>query len=204
VGTLFQFVGVVLFLAFFFACCGSALCSREWAVQPGWEQIGWRDGGGRVVFSAARAITLAVSVGVLLGLALAGIGLGLQAEKRPAPWLGLVVTAFGALFWLVQAAFAARQLHSVVLSVIGAGLGVVFALLFGLTVAAAREMVKNPPPRGQDLLPADYREPFSHLSDDAPEVRLAREVAQRKAKLEVEQKEIEALERRLKRKLEEK
>jgi hypothetical protein len=83
-------------------------------------------------------------------------------------------------------------------------LALVFAVLFGLTVAAAREMVKDPPPRGQDLLPGDYREPYSQLSADSPEARLAREVARRRARLDVERKEIEALERRLKRKLDEK
>jgi hypothetical protein len=202
VGTVFQFTGVALFLLFLFACCGSALFSRDWAVQPGWEEIGWRDSSGRVVLSAARALTLAVAVGVVLGMAVAGIGLGLQAEKRPAPWLAVGVSAFGVLFWVVEGVFAAQQLHSIVLSFLSFGLALIFGLLCGLAVAAAREMVKNPPPSGQDLLPRDYQTPFSHLSQDSPEVRLSREIAQRKARLEVERKEVEALERRLKRKLE--
>jgi hypothetical protein len=202
VGTVFQFTGVILFLLFFFSCCGSALFSRDWAVQPGWEQIGWRNASGQIVLSAARALTLAVAVGVVLGMALAGIGLGLQAEKRPAPWLAVVVTTFGVLFWIFEGAFAAQQLHSIVLSFLSFGLALIFALLCGLAIFATREMVKNPPPSGQDLLPADYQTPFSHLAQDSPEVRLSREIAQRKARLEVEQKEVEALERRLKRKME--
>ena len=43
---------------------------------------------------------------------------------------------------------------------------------------------------------------ITHLHQDPPEVRLAAELAQRRARLAVQQKELEALELRMKRKFE--
>ena len=44
--------------------------------------------------------------------------------------------------------------------------------------------------------------PYSHLHQDPPEVRLARELDERRGKLAVQQKELEMLEASLRRKLE--
>jgi hypothetical protein len=53
------------------------------------------------------------------------------------------------------------------------------------------------------VLPADYKVPYSHYHADPPEVRLAAELEQRRQRLAVQQKEVEMLEEKLKRKLEE-
>jgi hypothetical protein len=204
VGTLFQTAGVLMFLAFMFVCCGSALTSREWATRPGREQVGWKSPAGRVVYSEKDWTTATVVGGVLLGFALAGIGLGLQADKRPAALAGAGVTLIAAAFWAAQTAFAIGAMRSVLMGGSCFVLLLICGVLFGFAVGAVRELTKHPANLGQELLPADFREPFSHLHEDSPEARLADEIAQRRRRLEVEQKELEALERRLRRKMEDK
>ena len=56
----------------------------------------------------------------------------------------------------------------------------------------------NPPPAGLSILPEGYQIPYSHLHQDPPEVRLAKELEDRRRKLEIQQKELEALEERIK------
>jgi hypothetical protein len=65
-------------------------------------------------------------------------------------------------------------------------------------------MRRNPPPPGHEVLPAGYKVPYSWYHDDPPEVRLARELEQRRERLAVQQKELEMLEETLKRQQEEK
>jgi hypothetical protein len=206
VGTLFQTVGGLIFLVFTFFCCGSALTSKEWATHPGREKIGWGAvaGSDRAIYSTKDWMTATVAGGVILGLAAAGLGLGLQADKRRAAVAAVALTFLGLAFWIVQGVFAAQVMRSIVLCALCLGLAAVFAILCVLAIGAVRELAKNPPSIGQEVLPADYQEPFSHLHQDSPEVRIANEIAQRRQKLEVQQKELEALERRLKRRMEEK
>ena len=204
VGTLFQTVGATLFLAFTFFCCGSALTSKEWATRPDRERVGWRSASGRVVYSERDWAIATVSGGVLAGLGLAGVGLGLQADKRRAGVAGVPLTAVATLFWIVQAAFAAHALGSLFFTAICSLLAVLSGILVAFAVGALRELVRNPPAAGYDVLPAEFQTPFSHLHQDSPEARLAGEIAQRRRRLEVEQKELESLERRLRRRLEEK
>ena len=86
--------------------------------------------------------------------------------------------------------------------IIAGGLTILFATLLVFAINAFIEMRKNPPPSGHDLLPPGYKIPYSHYHDDPPEVRLAAELAQRRERLEVQQKELEALEEKIKRSLE--
>jgi hypothetical protein len=65
-------------------------------------------------------------------------------------------------------------------------------------------MRNNPPPPDFEVLPPDYKVPYSHLHQDPPEVRLAKELEARRQKLAVQQKELEMLEQKLHRKLDEK
>jgi hypothetical protein len=197
-------VGVTSFLIFFFMCCGSALRSKDWAVQAGRDQVGWRTASGAIFYSERQWMLLSVSIGVVGGLATAGIGLGLQAVKRRAPLAALVAATFLAAFWITQGIFAVWPLHWIVTALLIFGVATIFVVLAGLSFASVREMAKNPPPGGEELLPLDFKEPYSHLAEDPPEVRLAKEIEQRKQRLEVEKKEVEALERRLKRKMEDK
>ena len=134
----------------------------------------------------------------------AGIGLGLQAQRRQAPVFAVVVTGFGALFWLVHSFFFGQAMHSFLMTLLAVLLMFLFTGLLILSIAGLREMRRDPPPQGFELLPADYKVPYSHMHQDPPEVRLARELEQRREKLAVQQKELEMLEEKLNRKLKQK
>lgn len=207
VGTVFQFTGVTLFLVMMSTCCLSSLLGKETATDPSRTRLGWHlphDPPDAPTYSYARAMTLSVSLGVFFGMALAGIGLGLQAQRRRAPLAAIACAGAGTIFWLMQTAFAIYPLRSFLLTPIALLLAATFAVLLALAVGAYREMRSNPPAEGLEDLPADYQMPHSHLHADSPEVRLAKELAERRQRLAVQQKELEALERRLKRKLEHK
>jgi hypothetical protein len=204
VGTVFQFVGVSLFLAMMLVCCGSGLLSKNVAERKDLTEIGWhlRAGGIDLFYSAQRAIICSVLGGVFFGVALAGLGLGLQAQHRAAPAGAVAVTGFATLFWVVQAVFAVQTLHSAWLAVVACGLGLLFALLLALAIGAWREMRRDPPPAGHEVLPPGFKVPYSHLHADPPEVRLANELGERRRRLDVQQKELEALEERIRRRRE--
>jgi hypothetical protein len=207
VGTVFQFAGVGLFLVMMSTCCLSSLLGKETATDPARTRLGWHlphDPVDAPTYSYARAMTLSVSLGVFFGMALAGIGLGLQAQRRRAPWAAVLCAAAGTVFWLTQTVFAIHPLRSVLLTLIGLALAGLFGVLLSLAIGAWREMRANPPAEGLEDLPADYQMPHSHLHADSPEARLAKELAERRQRLAVQQKEVEALEARLKRRLEHK
>src|SRR4051812_40185630 len=208
VGTVFQFAGVLLFVAFLFVCCASSFLSKDVAERKDWTGIGWGQSTDttdpahplpRAAYPANRAVAVCVAVGAFLGIAVAGYGLGLQAQHRAAPAAAVTVTAFGTLFWLVHLVFFVQKLHSVLLAVLESGLTVLMGVLCALAVGAWREMRRNPPPRGHEVLPADYKVPYSHFHPDPPEVRLAQELEDRRQRLLVQQKELEALEERMRR-----
>ena len=202
VGTLYQFIGVILFLASMFVCCGSSLISKNVAQRHDLMGVGWTVPlPGAPYYSAQRAITISVLLAVFFGIALAGIGLGLQAQGRVAPYGAVSVTLFATAFWLLQAVFFAATVQSVGFTAVAAVLALMFGGLAAFGVGALREMRRDPPPPRHEILPADYKVPYSHLHEDPPEVRLARELDQRRERLAVQQKELEMLEARLKRKL---
>ena len=197
VGLVFQVVGVLMFLAMMFVCCGSSLLNKDFATQSDLTRLAWHG------YSAQRALSIALFVGVFFGVALAGIGLGLQSENRAAPILAIGLTAVATVFWLIHLLVAAQAAGSILFSIIAAALMAIFALLLALAIGAAREMRRNPPPRGQEILPGDYKIPYSHYHADPPEVRLAAELEQRRQRLAVQQKELELLEEKLKKKMDE-
>ena len=204
VGTVYQFFGVSLFVLSMLVCCGSSLISKSVAERPDLMAVGWTLPlpGGSVFYSAQRAVTVSLPLAVFFGIALAGIGLGLQAEGRTSPYSAFAVSGFATLFWGIQAVFFAERARSIGLTVIAAALCVCFGVLAGFAAAALREMRRNPPPPGHEILPADFKVPYSHLHEDPPEVRLARDLESRRERLAVQQKELEMLEARLRRKLE--
>jgi hypothetical protein len=206
VGLVFQFVGVTLFLVMFFTCCGSSLLSKDWATRSDLTHVGWgrwNENPRQPAYSAQRALTICVFVGICLGMALAGAGLGMQSGSRLAAPLAACVSLFGTIFWSLHVIFVVTTTHSVVFALIASTLACVFAALLAFAVPAMIEMRKNPAPPGHDVLPAGYKIPYSHYHADPPEVRLAAELAQRRERLLVQQKELEALEAKLKRKLDE-
>ena len=203
VGTVFQFTGVTLFLLMMSVCCFSSLLSKDYADRIDRTQIGWHFPGDlpdMPRYSYARAMTLSVSLGVFFGMALAGVGLGLQAQRRAAPWFGVVLTAFGTIFWLIQVVFAIHPLRSIGLTLLALMMLALLIAMLVLAIGALREMRRDPPPRDHELLPSDYKVPYSHMHQDPPEVRLAHELQQRRERLAVQQKELEMFEKKLKRK----
>lgn len=203
VGTVFQVAGVLLFLTTAFACCGSGLLSREWATQSRFAMEGLRLADGHPpVYTVARAVTICVFSSVFFGIAAAAVGLGLQAEHRSAATVAVVLSAVASLFFLAHLAFALAVRSGFLMLVLGAG-SVGFLILLALAIGAFREMRRTPPAPGHEVLPADYKVPYSHYHVDPPEVRLAAELEQRRQRLAVQQKELEMLEEKLKRKLEE-
>jgi hypothetical protein len=202
VGTVFQFAGVTLFFVLMFVCCASGLLSPRTAIRKDLSNIGWPHDvtpDSTAAYSVPKAMTVALAFGVFCGIALAGLGLGLQATHRKTPLAAILLTGFACVLYLVHCIFFASTIHSWLLSLVCLTAVILFAVLLALSVAAAKEMRSNPPPSDQEVLPADYKVPYSHLHQDPPEVRLAHELQQRKERLAVQQKELEALEERIKR-----
>src|SRR5436853_207767 len=81
-GVVMQVAGVLMFLAMMSVCCTSSLLNKDWATKTDLTRIGWHFAGDepdRPSYSAQRALTICVFVGVFFGMATAGTGLGLQA-----------------------------------------------------------------------------------------------------------------------------
>jgi hypothetical protein len=209
-GQVFQIAGVLLFLAAMFTCCGSSLLSKDTATDAHYRAIGWfsSQAVGSVpnlpTYSAQRAIAISLTVAIVFGMALAGVGLGMQADSRHAAKWAVLITLVGSVFWIVHAAFMITVLHSWVLSAMTIALSALFLALCGFAIAATVDVRRAPPPKDIGVLPADYKVPYSHYHVDPPEVRLEREMQERKAKLAVQQKELEALEEKLRRRMQEK
>lgn len=184
----FQWTGVTFFLISFFICCSSALISRDHATRERPSQ---------------PAIAVALPCAVFFGMALAAVGLGLQAQSRRAAPVGVVLTGVATLFWLIEAIWFA-SMGAIGMMLVCLLLAIGFGGLLMLAVAAFRDMRANPPPVGLEVLPQDYKVPYSHMHHEPPEVRLARELEQRRERLAVQQKELELLEHKLKRKLQQK
>jgi predicted membrane channel-forming protein YqfA (hemolysin III family) len=204
VGTVFQFVGVIFFLCSMFLCCGTSFLGKQTAMRSDLAKVGWHLAGDRAdapAYSAQRASAACMMAAVFFGLALAGIGLGLQAQSRRAPASATVVTALATLFWLVHAIFFAQVLHSILMTTLCAALTILFGVLLGLSIGAVADFRRAPPPVGLEILPKDYIVPYSHMHQDPPEVRLARELEERREKLAVQQAEVHMLEARLRRKM---
>jgi len=197
VGLVYQVVGVTMFAALMFVCCASSLLSSSTAIRQDLTRIGWG------VYSVQKAMTVSLCVGIFCGLAMAGLGLGMQATHRRTPIAAALVTGLGGVFFAVHAWFFASTWGSWKMSVLCAFGAAMLLALMGLAIAAALEMRRNPVPSGFNILPRDYKVPYSHLHEDPPEVRLARELEARKERLAVQQKELELLEQKLKRKLDE-
>jgi hypothetical protein len=197
VGTVFQFVGVILFLISMTICCGSGLFSKTSSGSQPFSEVGWKN------YDVQRAVICSLMGSIVLGIALSTIGLGLQATRRWAPLAAVGITAAATSFFGLQVAFFI-SIGWILMAVISFVEGIGTVVLLMLAVGALREMRANPAQADQDVLPEGYTMPYSHLHEEPPEVRLARELAQRRRKLEIEQKELEQLERRLKRRQEEK
>ena len=201
-GVVLQTVGMILFLS---TCC---VCSLTSLWDPGASRgetvENFRRGGPGLVTLRTLPQTPAQTGYMLLvmfttvgGLALASFGLGLQAERRRSAWGALATTgvmlasllAGGVALWAGGAPWAVRAWH--------AGLLLVVAALAGFCAAALRQVMADPPPPDVDVVPPGAKIPYSFYHDDPPEVRLARDLAARRAKLDAERDEIDRMEREL-------
>jgi hypothetical protein len=142
VGTVFQFVGVGLFLISMFICCSSSLLSKDSATHTSLTTIGWHvagDPADRPSYSAQRAITVTLPSTICYGMALAAVGLGLQAESRNAPAMGVGLNLLAVIFWLTHLVFFA-SIRWIVMSILCTLLGMLTVLMLMLAIGAARDM----------------------------------------------------------------
>jgi lipopolysaccharide export LptBFGC system permease protein LptF len=142
VGTVFQFVGVILFLISMFTCCSTSLLSKDTATHSGLTTIGWHRAGDprdQPTYSAQRALTITLPASLVYGMALAALGLGLQAENRNAVVGAVTLNTLAVIFWIVQLAFFVT-IKWIILSMICTLLVMLAIGLTLLSVGAVRDM----------------------------------------------------------------
>ncbi len=204
VGLVLQTVGMVLFLSTCCVCVSTGLWNPVRAPTEAVEQashdlqtpavtspLGLDDLIAQPARGGVALLVLGMTVG---GLALAAFGLGLQSDRRlGAPGatvtcivLLLLLALAGLGLWRGEAGVAVRVWHALLLLVI--------VLLLGFCLAAWQQVRRDPPPVDADVIPPGTKIPYSVYHDDPPEVRLANELAHRRARLEAEQRELERLE----------
>lgn len=207
-GVLLQAFGVIFLLS---TCC---VCSLSFLWDP--QQSPTLVENSPTLDQTRQASNLSVlmeepgRLGVMLtimstsvaGLALAGFGLGLQAERMRAAWGAaastiiwlIILVAAGAALWSGESSINAKIWHGL--------LTLLAVLLSGFAIAALRQVVANPPPADVDILPPDFKIPYSMYHDDPPDVRLEKEIANRRARLEAEARELQQMENSLREKRE--
>jgi len=162
VGTVFQFTGGILFIVMSLACCGSGLLGKETWKREDLMRVGWHlpgDGADQPSYSALRATSVSLIGGIGLALAVAGLGLGLQATRRSAGSVAVGVTLLGLVFWAVHAFFFVQVMRAWMLGAIAFLLVLVYGVFFALAIGAWREMQRNPPPAGHEILPEGHKVP---------------------------------------------
>ncbi|MCC6580319.1 MAG: phage holin family protein [Phycisphaeraceae bacterium] len=194
VGLLLQTCGVLMFLTTCCLCASSFLWDPIRSPGEAVDQtprdlqrlsqsprvIAWRDLASDPGKNGLMLTIVTMTVG---GLALASFGLGLQADRAAASLgamlsaaaMTLVLLAAGAGLWLGEASPATRLGHGVVFALV--------AILLAFTIGAWRQVRRQPPPADVDVIPPGTKIPYSFYHDDPPDVRLADEIARRRAQL---------------------
>ena len=142
VGTVFQFVGVTLFVISMFTCCCTSLLSKDAATHSGLTTIGWHraaDPPDQPTYSAQRALTITLPAAILYGMALAALGLGLQADSRRAPVGAFLLNFLMVILWIVQLIFFI-SIRWITLSMICTVMVILSAAALLLSIGAVREM----------------------------------------------------------------
>ncbi|MEX2213668.1 MAG: hypothetical protein WD768_06050 [Phycisphaeraceae bacterium] len=105
---------------------------------------------------------LTVVISSVAGLSLAVFGLGLQSDK-PRAALGAVITAFlwlatlltgGVMLWTGAGTIAMRIWNFLLVAAA--------AIVLAFTIAALRQVLRHPPPKGLEILPPDFEIPKSY------------------------------------------
>ena len=160
-GVLLQVIGGILF---FSSCCvcsafgswdptmtrGQALNAYAEDETPGYTFATMFDQPGQA------GVALHVAFSTVGGLGMMVFGLGLQAEKRKSGWGAVIacaattaVVAVAAVFlWSGDASWGYRLWNLVVM--------LVTAVLTGFSIAALRQMLRNPPPDDLYTVPHDF------------------------------------------------
>lgn len=192
-GLVLQSVGFAMFLL---TCC---VCSTSflWDTRPTRDQVlrevGQHGLGDTLHDPAKLGVALTILSANVGGLALAALGLGLQSDRRlAAPGAvaaaGLTLAAqlgAAASLWSGPAPAGIRIANALFL--------IVLIVLLGFTITAHRQVRREPPPPDIDIVPPGKKIPYSFYHEDPPEVRLARELEQRRAKLDAEKKELDRI-----------
>lgn len=142
VGTVHQFVGVILFVISMFTCCCTGFFGKETAATNPLTTIGWHrsgDAADRPTYSVQRALTVTLPMSLTYGLALAAIGLGLQAENKSATTLAVVTNALALLLWIFQLVFFVSMIR-IVLALLCLVLSLLAVGLLMLSIGGWKEM----------------------------------------------------------------
>jgi hypothetical protein len=202
-GVVLQTVGILLFLT---NCCVCSLTGLWDPVASRAEILNQIETGQPLARTLKSAFETPAKAGYMLtvisstvgGLAMAVLGLGLQTDRRlaaagamasVAAFAALMIAA-GVLLWVGHAPWATKGWNALLV--------VILLVAAGFTWHALREVQATPPPANIDIVPPGKKIPYSFYHDDPPEVRMAKELENRKAKLETERAEIEKIERELK------
>jgi hypothetical protein len=202
-GLLLQFVGFTLFLSSCCICASTGLWEPVADTGEITEALRTQD---HVVVSFSTMFdnpkllgyTLTAFFSTVGGLALASFGLGMQTDRKWAAagasvssvTLVLILLAAGVALWLGEGGWVYRGWHFVLL--------IVMLLAAAFSIAAWREVRRQPPPSDIDIVKPGVKIPYNFYHDDPPDVRLAKELANRRAQLEAEQADLERMEQALK------
>ena len=202
-GLLLQFVGFALFLSSCCICASTGLWEPVADTGEITQALRTQD---NVVVSFSSMFENPKLLGYTLtaffttagGLALASFGLGMQTDRKWASTgasissvtVTLILLGAGVALWMGEGGWVYRAWHFVLL--------LVMLLASAFSIAAWREVRRQPPPGDVDVVKPGTKIPYSFYHDDPPDVRLAKDLANRRAQLEAEQAELERMEAELK------
>jgi len=127
------------------------------------------------------------------GLAIAAFGLGLQSDKPRSAWgatisaglLTIVLMGAGVGLWMGTTSIIMRLWNALLVGVV--------LILFGFAVAALKQVLADPPPRGLHPVPPGF-DVRDVLAGEKPSKLAVKEL---RARIEAEQRELQRLEREL-------
>lgn len=201
-GVVMQTLGAILF----FSSCCICISTAAWDPLTPREQVlsdmarGDHPGVGLSTLlerPAAAGYMITAVTATVGGLAICVLGLGLQADRGRAALAQLLATAAVTLLLALAAVALWRGAAPIMVKLWNHGLLVLMAGLTAMAWIAHRQVRAAPPPPDIDLVPPGAKIPYSFYHDDPPEVRLAKELENRRARLRAEQAELDRLQQEL-------